>query len=223
MKYLGWLTALLIACLFLTGCLSMGSQLQVTDPVRRPPDDQAHAAVVVTVTCPEKAVAWAGSGVALTPHLVLTANHVVSCGGAAVITVFMADSDRAYAARVRSADKLADLAVIEIPDEAGVLPRDIKMPEISAPPDTGEGVCVATASPSRGWSCGAVAQKFPNATGDDVETQALIVPGNSGSGVYDSAGRLVGIVTKYVKDGDGNLAGGYFTSIAAHPGVLTGR
>jgi hypothetical protein len=41
-----------------------------------------------------------------------------------------------------------------------------------------------------------------------------VVPGNSGSGVYDDEGRLVGIVTHKTP------AGGLFTSLAGRRGIL---
>ena len=64
----------------------------------------------------------------------------------------------------------------------------------------GEPVCAATATPERGWSCGRV-EMIATEGDDNIVHTARTMKGNSGGGVYDSLGRLVGIVTSMrVKD-----------------------
>lgn len=135
-----------------------------------------------------------GSGVAVGPEIILTAAHVVTCSGRDVpLVVATLPSGESYFARVSRVDVAADLARLTVepggPPLAGLV-ANVRPAEITR----GEEVCSATASPARARQCGAVvdvAVDFGVAFRDTGES----ISGNSGSGVYDRGGRLVGIVT----------------------------
>ena len=76
-------------------------------------------------------------------------------------------------------------------------------------PAIGAEVCLVPVVPARGPQCGKV-DSFDSIPGD-VFHQATTKPGNSGSGVYDADGRLVGIVTHYRRP---PAQGGAFSSLA---------
>lgn len=154
---------------------------------RRTPVQQYNAAVSVHTEC------GSGSGVLISPTVVLTAHHVVSCGGRA--TLYIA---------VRTFDFKARVAIVELADEA----RDLVRLRLASPVDnvppvhirlamTGEKICAATAVPERAQRCGEAGgfSKTKREQGD-LETDAPVWYGNSGSGVYSSDGALVGLAVR---------------------------
>jgi len=136
------------------------------------------ATVYVGSVCGTKPLA--GSGVALDEHRVLTAAHVVGTCNDPIIVV---DSAPAV---LLALDTEADLAVLRTAKELAGGPPMI------APPSTGDGrVCIATATPKRDWKCGDM-----ESVRDGILTYGIAsLPGNSGAGVYDRWGRLIGIHT----------------------------
>lgn len=133
-----------------------------------------------------------GSGVVISNGTVLTAHHVVRCAGVSIINVIDADG-RKWPANVEHSDSSRDFARLHVPGMLTNKPAHI------VPPKVGDWVCLATAFPVRGSSCGSVLTVHEFDTPDngtvDFEFDAVIVSGNSGSGIYNSAGDLVGLGT----------------------------
>jgi S1-C subfamily serine protease len=141
-----------------------------------------------------------GSGVIVSRQRVLTAAHVVSCGGQIYIALpAKPDNLKWLPGVVEAVDFGADVARVWIQDSFLRLGTIELGP---APPD-GAWVCVMTAMPKARKVCG-----LSEGTADGKITHtAKVVPGNSGSGMFDSSGRLVGIVITWIHD-DGKSKGG---------------
>ena len=74
-------------------------------------------------------------------------------------------------------------------------------------------ICASTAVPVRSWGCGNIAA-ITGAPGNDIEHSEPTNYGNSGSGMYDGHGRLIGIVTECYTDRTGcSDRGGRATSV----------
>lgn len=163
--------------------------------------DQDARAVALSVWCapPPRAADSAitmwpigyGSGVAIDARRVLTAAHVVACPAGSAAIVVVDDG--------RGAQRFASAARSSAADDIAVVTLDAASPDLSAPPvvvgpppGVGDAICADSAQPARGHSCGVVSVIFPDRRFRDA---GAAVPGNSGSGAYDLAGRLVGLVT----------------------------
>ncbi|MFR7452201.1 MAG: S1C family serine protease [Gemmiger sp.] len=138
----------------------------------------------------------AGSGVIISEDgYILTCAHVVS--GANTITVQLADNTE-YSATLVGADSTSDVAVLKI-EATGLTPATIGDSSALA---VGETV-VAVGNPM-GTLSGTVTDGIVSAVnrsvqveGNDmslIQTNAAISPGNSGGGLFNAAGELIGIV-----------------------------
>lgn len=139
-----------------------------------------------------------GSGVAVGPSIILTAAHVVACDGRDVpLVVATLPSGESYFAHVSRVDADADIARLTVepggPPLAGLV-ANVRPAAIAR----GDEVCAATAAPARVRQCGAIIDDGVD-DGIAFRDTAESVAGNSGSGVYDRGGRLVGIVTHSYK------------------------
>lgn len=175
--------------------------------------EREDTAVGITTVCFDPATGahiWGGSGVIVGEKSVLTAYHVVACAGPAMIHV----TDRAGLEVLASVERVApdaDIARIDRVDGAWI----VEAPVLGARPRIGDVICAVPVVPARGAQCGAV-DEYDSLPGD-VRHKAVTVPGNSGGGVYDTQGALVGIVTHYRRDG-----GGAFSSIGNRRWLLDG-
>lgn len=203
---------LLLFALTITTSVCCGARM-TTAPCPPPPDLNAHAddeddrALGVYVWCPDGSYepVRSGSGVIHFGDVALTAFHVVSCatpvgayvdGGDPVPRVLIqptaiqvqdADAHR-YRARIMSYAPADDMAWLLLDADTGRQPF-----HVAEPPAQGF-VCFSTGHPQRERHCGRVEASGGRDTGIHFLTPA--VPGNSGSGIYDEAGRLVGLVTR---------------------------
>lgn len=161
-----------------------------TAPRGRTPAEQAAGAVEVAVACTQPDGKWSlqqGSGVIVGRHHALTASHVIACRIRAVVTVILADGQQ-IPADVDLISLRSDLARLE-------LRADVPLrPAVRAKAEMGVRVCVVHARPRRGRACGTVTSLSDGELAD-IGTDGRTIPGNSGSGLYDDAGRLVGVVT----------------------------
>jgi hypothetical protein len=136
-----------------------------------------------------------GSGVVIASHEVLTANHVVD--GCTAINVFGHD------AYVAAHDEGNDLAVVHTKDQWATWGLFSNEPVLAG--DTAiamgyplAGVLADTASVSVGY-VSALAGPFNDSRFQQITTP--IQPGNSGGGLFDGNGGIIGIVqSKLVKD-----------------------
>jgi S1-C subfamily serine protease len=136
-----------------------------------------------------------GSGVVFDERHVLTAAHVVACPTLPGVVLTTYDGRHLIAVVTRE-DVTADVAVLELAT-ADRLHLDIA-PPTRAPVLLGSTVCAEAADPQHETHCGAV--EYVSDT--TVRATFLALHGNSGAGVYDLAGRLVGLVTATAKSGD---------------------
>ncbi len=152
-------------------------------------------------------VSGAGSGVILSDDgYILTCAHVVD--GASNVTVTIGDAD--YTATVVGSDTASDIAVLKV-EATGLTPAVVGDSGALA---VGEEV-VAVGNPLGSLS-GTVTNGIVSALNRDVEiessnstlslsliqTNASISPGNSGGGLFNMAGELIGIVNAKSADTD---------------------
>lgn len=187
-----WLVALVATC---SSCAA--TQMHAASGAKRTPPQQLASTYFVQTLCLRvdgSGSMHGGSAVAVDGHHLLTAQHVIACneGGMAVIRVSTEDG-RFFEARVQQEWNMKDVAQLytqmELP---GVSPVGFSTPRV------GEAVCAHVAYPAFGAHCGDVVSISPERLNADIEVAIPIEHGNSGGGVYDSAGMLVGIVTNLV-------------------------
>lgn len=141
-----------------------------------------------------------GTGVVVRNGTILTAAHPVFRSGS--ITVRLPNGEAASATIV-ALDLAADLALLEV-DSASASPIEFAVAR------SGDGVVVAAASgPLRSRISRAIDVRIEEVGGRErvsrigYELELNVALGESGSGVYDTSGRLVGIV--YGRNPDGEL------------------
>lgn len=168
--------------------------------VIRSVNEQYDNAVRIGVICGTDV--WGGSGVLIDGDTIYTAYHVVECEQAEFkIAVKFSDGSIDYATLVEGS-ALVDLAEIRLAKfRTGVTP-----PVIGPKPRLGDTVCLVVKVPDSARKCGEV-QPYGDYPGN-LEHTAITEHGNSGGGVYDSAGRLVAIVTHLRLCETGQICGG---------------
>lgn len=156
--------------------------------VKRPRDvlAQYESAVAIMVACEDGSIGG-GSGVLIDTRTVLTAHHVVDCDG--LYLVEAVDGSTVMAMRSRVAES-HDLAWLRLATDLEIEPA-----RLGKVPGLGETVCAASAVPQRARHCGEVQPGGSRDADGDLYFAALVQPGNSGGGVYNVNGELVGIVT----------------------------
>lgn len=137
-----------------------------------------------------------GSGVAVGPEQILTANHVVEGS----TTVRVTDGEgRTMPAEVTARDESKDLALLRT-EPHGLAPVAVR----GEPAVVGEEVWAAGAPSGYVQLTGGIVSAVIDSTGvPSVQTDAAINHGNSGGPLLDSDGRLVGIVVTKSADQEG--------------------
>lgn len=208
------LSVLALGAATCVGCVSAAGEVVRESirkgPVRTPAAQKSHA-VRVLVRCKAKNLQASGSGVIVSPTQILTATHVVEwCPDPELIAIPPGGFGRRM--RVEMVSTLTDVARLRIADDGSF--SDVRPLEIAAVVD-GSRVCAALADPYHQRRCGFVEDRRPDMD-DDLTFSAPIEPGNSGSGLYDSRGRLVGIVTAKTREHGRGIA----TSLAGREWLL---
>lgn len=159
-----------------------------TGPVRTP-IEQRMTAVTVYVKCISPVLRRNGTGVLYDRQTVITANHVVSCPFRTPEIVIRTIKNDVIIAAVKKQVTNKDVAILalEVPVRSYVPPVSIGTASI------GGRVFAASMLPRPEQPHGLVADLSPNF----IRVTSWTRPGNSGSGVYNSRGRLVGIVSRY--------------------------
>ena len=167
----------------------------------RTPDTQARAAVRVDVQCVDNAfgepVIWrdssTASGVMISDRRVLTSAHVTTCPTIPIVHVTTSNGRRLKMV-VEKEDLKLDLARLVMASGSRF---DYNMaPPVMAMFEYEKGsVCVETAFPRRERKCGR--------TRTLSRVHIVTRPGNSGSGVYDEHGQIVGLVRGSIRLYDG--------------------
>lgn len=185
----------------------------ISTPLGRPRSiaERYAASVKVLTLCGENISG--GSGTILDDGRVLTAYHVVECDDLVTfqIAVIAPDSEEPRMMHLDKAAEGKDVAVLSI--ETGAPFAGFVAPKFGPLPKVGERVCIAHSVPRIGHKCGEV-QPYADmdAPGDLVHT-AITDHGNSGSGVYDSVGRLIGVVTHLITCSNGQICGGKVSTL----------
>lgn len=204
--------ALCVAVVSCTACFA--KPVGVKAPGVRTVVEEYDSSVEVSVFCLEGEKQ--GSGVLFGADQALTAAHVVRCATSELplLIVLVKRDGTQTIATVAELDAGADLARL---DALGLESAQIRVGPV---PIAGQDVCIVSAVPRRMRRCGEVQLGVQTAPGDYLH-DAVTEPGNSGSGVYDRAGRLVGIVTHLLLcPSNGQICGGKIASLSLHPEVL---
>ena len=205
------LTVLLVGLAVIGAMLASGCASMRGDGVKRVETDEKMAAAVrVRGACGQ------GSGVIVAPDRILTARHVIACKvgplemipDTSVLITLPGGTERRARVEVSLDVDIARLRV-----EGSLLGVEPRLGRVV--PDAR--VCAATAYPMRGLSCGHVTRDEHDAIGGIAFT-ANVEPGNSGSGLYDEHGRLIGIVIWRRTDG---RVGGMATALASRAWLVS--
>lgn len=205
------LLVLSVASLFLvsTGC----TQPQSPRSIR----SEYLSAVAIEKTCINtrtgKISGSYGSGVVIAPNMILTAAHVVDPHGMTCLFAGLDSRNRMYALSVGRTDYTADVA--QLVSSKPFLYTPISIAE---PPSLGAPVCVVTGFPGRYRRCGTMQPS--NESTPDLEMDIVVEHGNSGSGMYDSEGHLIGIAVALTNCNNGQICGGAGTSLFNRVSVL---
>lgn len=217
--------AIVLAC---AGC-SRPRTRPTTKPDYQVMSEQLASSVRITTVCFQGSLdgavnyhVWYGSGVVVGRYDVLTAGHVARCFGASVIQVTSPSGAKRFA-RVESADYEKDLARLRVTDA----PYYDAVAFEYARPRVDERLCATSSAPEVEQSCGRVVEVGPRYVYDAVShvgvtvdvamAGAAIEAGNSGSPLWDDAGRLVAVVTH----GDTTWCG--FAKILGEPRLCDSR
>lgn len=172
--------------------------------------EQRDAVVTITQLCvvsTEQGLelrGYKGTGSAIGPRRVLTAAHLGVCD---MQMIYVRDSDGLdHTAAPEWRDSERDVMVLGLVDATDSIAGAVEPTYGTALP--GDRVCARVAHPERSTTCGVVRSIDATRIGYDVEADFVVEGGNSGAGVYDVQGQLVGVVTRTAGE-----RGGYFTSI----------
>ena len=139
----------------------------------------------------------AGSGVIISQDgYILTCAHVID--GASNVSVQLYDSDQQYTATVVGSDSVADIAVLKI-DATGLTPAVIGNSDALAVGETVVAVGNPLGTLSNSVTDGIISALNREVTVEDndmtlLQTDASISPGNSGGGLFNANGELIGVV-----------------------------
>lgn len=160
-----------------------------------------------------------GSGVAVAPGLIATADHVI--GPAKSVRVRLADG-RIVTAEIVLRDRATDIAFLRI--------SEILQPvEMTGDPQPGAPVCAIGNAFGLGLSvtCGVVSATHRagvgfNAIEDFVQTDTVVNPGASGGALVDGEGRLVGMLSAiFTKGTDADIGVNFAVSAALLQAIVT--
>jgi S1-C subfamily serine protease len=207
----------LIACVLLVTCCAHAPKMGRTLA------EEHTAAVRITAICDQTngKVISVGSGVIVTEHVVLTAAHVIhpsftlTVGDAKLVIPFTGCT---FAAVTQDDTSHALHLSKEWPDQdvarlVTIRPLPYIPVELADAPPAGEDVCIVARAPWRTRRCGEL-QYFLEAHGFRHITGVIIQPGNSGSGVYDKRGRLIGITVVLFTCANGQWCEGAFSPLS---------
>jgi hypothetical protein len=180
--------SLLIALAFLASCGGIFRSPLYTNPVD---ETMYEASVRIQVQCEEGT--YMGSGVAIDGTHVITARHVVTCdiGEPMTILVKLRNGMRIFMDLKAHAAEGRDISLLEAPDPGYSYFTTAEIRQ--DPPKIGEMSCVVSGQLWDEYSlrkCGAVGM----VTDQYIVSSFHAVPGNSGSGLYDADGRIIGIL-----------------------------
>lgn len=208
--------------LALAACTSCGHFSSYRSAVQ-----QHNAMVRINATCPDGS--FRGSGVMVSPQHVLTAEHVATCEllpampeiginhavtmPALKLTIWVTDEVSVEAEIEATASPGADLARLKM---ARSMPDVFSPVRLGPPPQIGDRICEASAVPRSTYRCGE-AQESP--TGH-IGLGFMVENGNSGSGIYNAKGELIGITTMLIYCQNRLLCAGIGTALAGYAWMM---
>ncbi len=181
--------AFLMSC---TSCSGIGTNLS------RSPMEMHNATVRIETTCGED-VSW-GSGVIVSRDRVVTANHVVQCTPLPGLPIFMPPTKitidagdgvkREAMIDVQIGDGAKDIARLLLAEST--FGDEFYTPvTIGETPQLGDTVCQTSSVPRWTYRCGPV-----QTTDGYIRVEMRTEHGNSGAGLYNNRGQLVGIIVQ---------------------------
>jgi S1-C subfamily serine protease len=161
--------------------------------------------VQIDVVCGEDE--WSGSGVIVGTGEIWTAGHVLDCPVVPELTVTLMKDGSVLPGVTAMVHETLDFGVLV----AGVVADPIEMAPM---PEAGGVVCILPALPRRVHQCGEVQLTSTREGGDNnLVWNGVVFFGNSGSGIYDLQGRLVGITTQMIPLPSGQVVGARGVSV----------
>lgn len=201
--------ALILTLALVSMCCAGSQRVARTVPAQWTSAVQIHAECIDPFTG-RSDLYMRGSGVVVSSTQILTAWHVVSTTPPICRLRASTTEGDTYALTVDMAAPEADVVRMTIDGTF----KNASTPKLGPKPAVGTTVCVLGAIPSRQRRCGEAQWTFDVPPPGDIEHTAITEPGNSGGGLYDSRGRLVGIVTHLQFCRNGQICGGRATSLA---------
>ena len=163
--------------LALLSCAPQGTTLALGAPGSS--DDQDARAVMIHTVCPEGG--YASSGVIVSDRRILAASHGVPCDGPIVAVLHTGETFALRRERVWN-----DITALYTGESTG-----FNAMTYGKAPKRWDTVCYVVAFPRRKTTCTHIIKTTPH-----MVTQAgQAVKGNSGSGVYNERGHLIGLVS----------------------------
>jgi serine protease Do len=167
-----------------------------------------------------------GSGVIVSPEgYILTANHVVEGADPNGVKVSLAAGGKEFTAKIIGTDPQTDIAVLKIEaqnlspvaiaDSDKLEVGDVVL-AIGNPFGVGQTVTMGMVSALGRTSLGIIPGGYENF----IQTDASINQGNSGGGLIDAEGRLVGINTAIFSPSGGNAGIGFAVPVNLARGVM---
>ncbi len=177
--------------------------------------EQNATAVSLKVMCPDGTGHY-GSGVIVSETRILTAAHVARCADAPAASITVEAGGTTLDAVADAVIQEADIARVKV---NGSLKKWMSPVSVGPLPAVGDTVCFMAAIPRYRYRCGFAQRSEPGPNADIVIEDAGIVHGNSGSGLFDLQGRLIGIVVQLYPC-EFSVCGGRASSLAAWSSLL---
>lgn len=147
-----------------------------------------------------------GTGVVISGDgIIITNHHVIDEADLIFVYVYAEDDSKKYTAKVLGVDPITDIAVLKFADKE--LPKSIASITWSDGPIVGDDIYSIGHPQGMAWtvSKGIIgnAKRFVTSPWQTmIQHDSLIMPGNSGGGLFDEEGHLVGINTIIVPSQD---------------------
>ncbi len=210
-RKLAWVNTMLLWLTIIVGCsLSLFGCFSSARPGRSL-EAEYSSAVAIKKTCIDTQTGRLsgsyGSGVIVTDHMILTAAHVVNPHGMFCTFEGLDATGSTFTLHPAVVDYTADIAQM-VTTKYKFRYRPVSIGPV---PELGAHVCVVTGFPNNYRRCGNIqplGKVDPN-----LEIDMIVEHGNSGSGIYDDHGRLVGIAVALINCGNGQICESAGTSL----------